>query len=586
MQLYHFQNGWCSGSFEMPDDYVTSLEKHAGNLLIGATADSCMDVPPARFRTLQEAGKNLFKVELGPAGTYTIRNVPLYKTHGDTRRSGHSSDRAFIDRMVRNFWQTKHSTKRLFGDDSFAWLPKYHIGHTPADPDAFERCSTGFVDNCFRVEDFLFGDLVGLSKEALEEFKDGRYPDRSAEVDTKRARLLSVAALGFRTPHFGLPQMRPEHLRQQFDALVSKHRREGEIDYFLLTPEEFRDMTGTKKNGKKVVKFSKEQVADFLMKCQLDDELNEQFETAKSKAIQKHMDMAGAAPSGGGLMQIIQQVLQQMMTQKQNSEPSTSAYGMPGAAPQMNASENLDFESDSHHTQDADDDLEEEGTEEAGPDDMGIRKGKGKDDRPIDARTGDAETSEGGESRDGDIVTVKGEVKKHIASIKNRIKHTLSRVQDSGLRDQIEACFGDVTGALETQSGLLMRQGKALQNLERDNSRQRHARRTAQFTQRLTSMMEEGNAAVNTQDRMQHHLELLEDLNDEQAEKYLANLEGTPSIVSAKRISRHQAIVDRGNGDSLERVKHSQEYQHVARFGITPRQFAIADKWAALEESE
>ena len=608
--LYEIDRGHISDVYEQEeeDSFRSSqfnavvplefLQKHSHSLVWGGGSGK-VDIPQSRFNSLRDMGKELFKLEKGSADTFLIRNVPIYKCHGDTRKRGHVSDRGFLDRICRNFYQTKHTTENLFGNGGFAWLPKWHIGHTPSNPDWPEKSSVGLIDNVYRVEDFLFGDIVGLDKSSADEIIAGRWPDRSAEIDTKRARLLSVAALGYRTPHFGLPQMRSEHLREQYRALVEKHSFSDEIVKDVFLREDFEMPCEVKSDkqrkamhaaakGKSTLgipkrvgeefvtkeKLSVEDVAKFFLRCEHEDGLREKFEAAKDEQIQKHFDMMGAAPQGQDLQGLIMQVIQQLMMKKQNTE-SNNPY-------QMNVSDALDFEATMHHSG-GDQGFEEEGTDVAGTDDTGIRKGKKSGDSGV-TKTGDPSESEEGGKGNTKTISSKGEmVEKGIAMDIDRIRHSFV----NGNEEQRQAAMVDALDLMANMTTLVDRQTNAIRGLDLDRAKERLARRKEHFKNVLANLFSEGCAVVSSQDAIEKNLGILLDMNDRQADDFIDVLKNSPKLPHTKRyradeVVRHDADVDRernraefneGPGKFLKDKMH-----------MTLEDFQILNEFSGLQE--
>src|SRR5690606_12924643 len=117
-------------NLSLPADFVV---RHSGSFIMSADGEA--DLPPPRFHSLKALAKSMFQITKEANGTYTIRNVPLYKAHPDMRKYGVQCDRSFLDRMVKNFYATRIATKELFGTTRFSWLPKIPWGHTPDNGD-------------------------------------------------------------------------------------------------------------------------------------------------------------------------------------------------------------------------------------------------------------------------------------------------------------------------------------------------------------------------------------------------------------------------------------------------------------------
>ncbi|HOP33365.1 MAG TPA: hypothetical protein PKU94_08315 [Candidatus Hydrothermia bacterium] len=596
-ELYEIRNGYVADIWEQTegDLFRSSRDKHSlasysllkrmknsGFVFGGAPAASQgsgqqSPVPAPRFSSLKEAAKHLFSIEPYGEDQFLIRNVPIYKTHGDTRGNKHVSDRKFLDRMVKNFYATLEATKNLFGDSSYAWLPKFHIGHTPNNPDLPERPNAGFWKELFRVEDFLFGDLV-VDKNGMESLLSGNYPDRSAEVDIKRGRLLSVAALGFRTPHFALPQMRPDVLRKKYKELIQKHAFSDSIRHFITLGEEL-PMAKTKTKSRQRETLSPSVVARFFMSLQCNEELNEKYEALKDELIQKHMEKnGGTAPNMADLQQIIMQVIQQMMSQQMNQAPPAGAG--PGGM-MFNSSDALDFESSVHHGA-SDQDLNEEGTDVAGEGDpAGLRKVKRSDDTDVDDMGYPTETEDDVEG-DNDIVTTDGKVKS-----RNDLELDTDEVVKNALKDipgdfrkQIEPVIKKVTAPLKQLGQIINRQHHAIKSLQAQAEKSKFEKREAVYRSRLMSMFQAGNAAVNSKERLEKHLKFALKLEEKEANEYLANLEEIPPL-SGSKIVRHsrEAIKNPASMSQEEIMRHRYETE----LDRETRKHVPFDVWKATE---
>lgn len=573
-ELYEIRNGYVSDIWEQTegDLFRSSKDKHSkasssllqkmskAKFVFGGRVSKNSSVPAPRFKTLKEAAKFLFKIEPYEGDQFLIRNVPIYKTHGDTRGNKHVSDHKFLDRMVRNFYATLEATKNLFGESSYGWLPKFHMGHTPNNPDLPERPNAGFWKELHRVEDFLFGDLV-VDKHGMEALLSGNYPDRSAEVDIKRGRLLSVAALGFRTPHFALPQMRPDVLRKKYNEMIQKHSySDGSIKHLITLGEELPMPKTTRKKTRNRASLDPQKVARFFMTLQFDDELNEKFEAAKTEAIQKHMDMhGGQAPNAGSLQNLIMQIIQQMMGQQMNQAPPASSGGT-----MFNASDALDFESSVHHSSE-DQDLEEEGTEVAGGDDpTGLRKEKSSDDTDVDDFGNPTSVEDGEDSGDEDIVTTDGKVQKSELDLDTDdvVKNALNQVP-TNIRKQIEPVLKGLQAPIKQMASVIKKQHHAINLLQEKNAKAERARKESIYRNRLSTMFTQGNAAVNSKERLEKHLKFALNLPDKEANEYLTNLEETPALtqLSSRRVIQHssEALSDPSSMDSKEVIRHRYE---------------------------
>lgn len=553
--------------FSVPLDFIA---RHRSAFMLAGEGE--VKLPPPRYRSLKEVAQHLFKIENGPKGTYVIRNVPIYKAHPDTRKYGVTCDKKFLDRMVKNFYATTSATAELFGTDRHGWRPKIHYGHTPDDPDVEERECAGFIDSPYRIDDFLFADYIGLDKSSLDQLVSGRYPDRSAEVDLRRARLLSVAVLGYRTPHFALPQMTPQELRQQYLAVIQKNAASVQgVETCVFLEEDF-GMPTTKRNIRKQEPLTPELVAKFFMKMAEDEKLSAMYDTA----LAKHCDMnGGAMPQGNALMQMIQQVMQQMMSQKMNSAPAGQAgqTGQQGPA-QYSLSDLLDLESRAHHSA-GEEDLDEEGTETAD-----------------DAASEDADVLEDGqpsdEGVDQDTVSPEGKiVKKKSAGLIQKAKNSLSRIADSHVRDQLSAVLEDMGGAVEAQASLIERQHNALETLTKEVMVQKHARRKQSFKSRFDKMFEKGNPNARNEDQVKKHMKLLLSLGEEDAETYISNLEAAPSLPVSRHVARNEIIEPGDTQDIFERAKNALDKNRgLKRSGVKAEHLAALDLIDSMQMSE
>jgi len=574
--VYEIKDGLVIDLYEEDGDRFTSvnskitapldyIQKHAKGLVFGDDTVRDCQIPKARFQSLKETGKHLFQLLTQGKDTFTIKNVPLYKAHGDTRRRGYVTDRNFLDRIVKNFYQIKDTTSDLFGSDKNAWLPKWHYGHTPDDSDLPERSCAGAIDNLFRVGDFLFGDIIGLSKDAAETLIAGKYPDRSAEIDLRRGRLLSVAALGFRTPHFSLPRMNTENLRSQYRELVSKHAFVDDIDRHVTLKEDF-DFGVTNMN-----EINNKDYAKFFLTMEHNPELREKFEAMKDEAIQKHMGMPmggqgmGMAqrtpPQGQDLQSIIQQVMQMLMSQKMNTD-SNSPY-------QNNSSDVLDFESTFHHSASTDNDvpMNEEGTAEKTSDSSGMVKGSGG--TAVKSSDG-TPAKEGG--NDKTIDSGGSLVSKNIARITNRAKHAFKQ-GDEGERD---AALGDLFEHVTGLGDLVERQNIALHNINGERLKEKNARREEAFRNELKTLWTKQSSAVSNEEVMKHHLEMLVDLDDAKAEKYMSILREAPTLVPTRRVAHHQIEKSSFNSEVLtDETDREYRESNMASLGVSPKDFAL-----------
>lgn len=553
----------------LPTEFIA---RHSGSFVLAAEGD--VDVPAPRFNSLRELHKHLFKIESTGDGMYAIRNVPVYKSHPDTRKYGINCDRGFLDRMVKNFYATIAATKDLFGSDKYAWRPKLHYGHTPDSPDVEERENAAFLDNLYRVDDFLVSDIIGLDKATLNRVINGRYPDRSAEVDLKRARLLSVALLGFRTPHFALPQMQPQELRQQYLAVIQKNHKDVDGIVSQVFLEKDFDMPQAKKSNRKRESFdtsNPENVAKFFMELSENERMNAMFEQACSK----HCDQFGAMPQGGNLMGIIQQIMQQMMSQKMNTaQPGPSGQG---GSTQFNSSDALDMESRAHYEA-GEEDLDEEGTE--------VAKGKQGEDANVKS-DGQPDVDD----PDYDTVSEGGSVvSKSVAQKLTRAKNTLKNVRDPHAREQLSAMLDEVGSAVEGLSSLVTRQHNSLGTLMNEFKIQKNARRRETFQRRFEKMAAAGNPNASTSELVMKHSKILMSLSDEaQAEEYLKTLEAAPSLPHGRPISERDVYQPEKSAGRMERAKNTIERDRGLRqSGVKAEHLAIIDEIDAMvgEESE
>lgn len=606
-ELYLLKHGHASALYEPlenSDVYVNSndptdkislgfIEKNRLGNFVGGFDVTGVKVPDPRFIELSSVTPEMFRI-VPDADLFNILNVPLYKTHGDTRKNGHVSDAAFLDRMVRNHYTTKEATKHLFGTDAFAWLPKFHLGHTPNNPDLPERECIAFIDNLYRVGDFLFGDIQGLSKNDLQLITSGRYPDRSAEVDIKRARLLSVAALGFRTPHFGLPQMNPRRMRSQYEKLVQKHLF-SDVIHMTFRKEDFPMPKGKSKNSKAEVKgLSAVDAAKFFALTQTDSEFNEAFESAKDEAIAKYMGLSGGMmPMGPDLGQIIQQIMTQMMMQKMN--PGMGGGGMgAGADPngngggyQNNASDVLDFESIMHNVTSEEFDFDEEGTGEAGPDDFGLRKGSTKGDHPVDKTVGTPSTSDNSSDDDTKIIDSTGDVtERSLLQAQDVVKNAIKKIPEKS-RSEVEGVFKGMLNLVDELSKHVQAQGEALKNLNSANEQNKKNARRTRYQSALEACFKEGNAAVNSKEKIKNHLDLLMSLPEDAAEKYMANIKDTPSLTErngTQRFGKGDLVGPEKSESFIEksRAEYNEECPRELRKYVDPDAFALTDIWSKL----
>lgn len=596
-ELYEIRNGYVADIWEQMegDLFRSSRDKHSlasssllkrmrnsGFVFGGAPVASQgsgqqSPMPTPRFSSLKEAARHLFRIEPYGEDQFLIRNVPIYKTHGDTRGNKHVSDRKFLDRMVKNFYATLEATKNLFGDSSYGWLPKFHIGHTPNNPDLPERPNAGFWKELHRVEDFLFGDLV-VDKSGMESLLSGNYPDRSAEVDIKRGRLLSVAALGFRTPHFALPQMRPDVLRKRYNELTQKHAFGDSIKHFITLGEEL-PMAKMKTKNRRRETLSPTVVARFFMSLQCDEDLNEKYEALKDEMIQKHMgENGGSAPNMQALQQIIMQVIQQMMQGQMNDAPPAGAG--PGGM-MFNSSDALDFESSVHHEV-SDQDLNEEGTDVAGAGDpAGLRKGKREEDTDVDDTGYPTETEEG-EEGDDDIVTTDGKVKsRHDLELDTEdvVKNALKDIPGD-FRKQIKPVIEKMTVPLKQLGQIINRQHHAIERLQAQAEKSKFEKREAVYRSRLMGMFQAGNAAVNSKDRLEKHLKFALKLEEKEANEYLANLEETASLTSGKPVRHAREAIQNPNSMNQEDV---MRHRYETELDRETRKHVPFDVWKVTE---
>lgn len=545
-------------NYRLPTEFIS---RHAGSFVLSGEGEAT--VPAPRFKTLRELSAHMFKIEQEENGLYAIRNVPVYKSHADTRKYGITCDEKFIDRMVRNFYATQSATAELFGSHRFSWRPKVHWGHTPDDPNAEERENAGFIDNLYRVQDFLVGDFVGLDKASLDKLVSGRYPDRSAEVDLKRARLLSVAALGFRTPHFALPQMTPGELRKQYLAVIEKNASEvpGVESHIFLQEDFGMPNTRAKKTNRQRAELTGDQVAKFFMDLQNNEEANSLFETL----VDKHCDMMGGMmPQGGNLMAIIQQVMQQMMSQRMNSAPQGMAGqgqqpGGGGGYGQHAASDVLDMESAAHHGS-GEEDLDEEGTD--------VAEGKASEDASV-KKDGQPDV----DSPDYDTVSGGGKVvKKSIASKIDRAKHTLASIKDAHAREQISAVLDDMGSSIIELSSFVNTQHESIENLMKEVKVQRNARRRENLKARFAKMFQQGNPNASSQELIDKHIKFVMNMADEAcAEEYVANLESAPCLPKGRHVSKQELIPIEKSVSLADRAKHTLEKNRALRdVGVKP----------------
>lgn len=602
-ELYLLKHGHATALYEAQADsdvYVNTndatdkislgfIEKNRLGNFVGGFDVAGVKVPDPRYIELSAVTPEMFRINQ-EGEMFSILNVPLYKTHGDTRKNGHVSDAAFLDRMIRNHYTTKEATKHLFGSDAFAWLPKFHLGHTPNNPDLPERECIAFIDNLYRVGDFLFGDIQGLSKNDLHLITSGRYPDRSAEVDIKRARLLSVAALGFRTPHFGLPQMNPMRMRSQYEKLVQKHLF-SDVVHMTFRKEDFPMPKGKSKNSKADKGLSAVDAAKFFALTQTDSEFNELFESAKDEAISKYMGMnGGMMPMGPDLGQIIQQIMSQLMMQKMNPGMGGGGGMGAGADPnggyQNNASDVLDFESIMHNVTSEEFDFEEEGTDVAGPDDFGMRKGKDKGDHPVDKTVGTPATSDNSSDDDSKIIDSTGDVtERSVLQAQQVVKNAIKKIPEKS-RGEVEQVFTGMLNLVDVLSKHVKEQGNALKNLNQANEQNKQNARRSRYYAALESCFKEGNAAVNSKEKIKNHLDLLMSLPEDAAEKYMANIKDTPALTernAGQRFGRGELIGSEENESFIEKSRAEyNECPKELRKLVDPDVFALTDIWSRL----
>lgn len=590
--LYDLSNGGlCRSVHEYPDNALSESflrENNSAGLVLGCSWPN-VSVPVARFKKLRDVGPQMFTLER-QGDTFAIRNVPLYKGHPDTRKIGHVSDRKFLDRMVKNFWQVKQSTEKMFGNSQHAWLPKFHIGHTTSDPSLPEQPCIGQIDNLFRVEDFLFGDLVNLSQNAVDDLIGGKYPDRSAEVDIRRARLLSVAALGYRAPHFALPQMKPELMRRSYTELLSQHSYVEDVQRFLLLDEDTKvlersNSVASTKTKKKAA--SPEEIARFAIEMQTNDTARDLFEKCHTELVQKHMDESGesAPPQGDMMSKLIAMAMQMAMSKMMNPG------GMMGGTGLFTFdSDALDLESKTHHAGGCNE-FEEEGTSVIDDDDLGIRKGKGSGD--TDVRSADGAPTET-ISSDGppDSGVIDSEGKMTELSTASDLNKILRAAFDPDLKpaDRVNAQL-DLTKHIANQdrqivalSNTVSKFSTAIRNLEQNRQEQSAARRKEFYENRLRDLFRAGCPAVTSHESFNKHLKHCLSLSDELAKNHIEMLEEMPKMhshnggvqVTRDQVTRHSLeLVEGGSPDDM--LKNEFAESGLAKEDYDA--FAIADKW-------
>lgn len=141
-----------------------------------------------------------------PNGKYTIRAVPIFKTHSDR---GWKCDANWMRKAVA--WQQAEKAK--------GFLPRLIKGHTKDDKNAAEVPATAALDN-YSFDDksgWLHADYTELTKDVLDQIKAGAWPGRSVEVIPDQHSIPVVAMLGGTPPYFRLPDLR-------FQANHAKHR--------------------------------------------------------------------------------------------------------------------------------------------------------------------------------------------------------------------------------------------------------------------------------------------------------------------------------------------------------------------------
>jgi len=134
-----------------------------------------------------------FEIKREKDGSYTIRDVPIFKTHSDR---GFECNEEWMRDAIRNHQKFKE----------MGYRPMIIIGHNQK---GTEKKAVGFLDNLrFDPQSgILHADLVKLPEALVNEIKQNAWPNRSVEILPKSRRILALALLGGTTSHFALPQM-------------------------------------------------------------------------------------------------------------------------------------------------------------------------------------------------------------------------------------------------------------------------------------------------------------------------------------------------------------------------------------------
>ena len=180
------------------------------------------------------------KVEKQSNGKYTVKDIPIFRTHADR---GWNCDKSWIDETIKKSYQMGNQRTRLI------------IGHAK---NGEEKPAKGFAGNFKRKGDWLFADYQDVPEHMVESFENNEFPNRSIEVNPVKHKIMAVALLGSNSPHFeDIPEM--VFSQDGADTIHYKDTQTFKIEvYEMLTDEQKAEITGLVKDT------VKESVGEFM----------------------------------------------------------------------------------------------------------------------------------------------------------------------------------------------------------------------------------------------------------------------------------------------------------------------------------
>jgi len=160
--------------------------------------------------------------------TYTLRNVPIFKTHDDR---GFNCDEKWLDEAIEN-----HNLRKAKG-----YLPSVFVGHTSKNGE--EKEAIGFLDTLYRKGKIIYANIAKIPETIAQKFKANAFPNRSCEVLPKSKRIVGLAFLGATPPHFALPSMIYEQTDEKSHWVNYEQQEEKRMSGIgEMSPEQFGEI--------------------------------------------------------------------------------------------------------------------------------------------------------------------------------------------------------------------------------------------------------------------------------------------------------------------------------------------------------